>query len=401
MPIAPVVTSWWRFPLALMLLEVVVYLSQDMYLPALPAVQDTFGVTQASAQLSVAVWSSGAAAVQLFTGPASDRLGRRVVLLSGVAGFAVSSAACALMHGFGWFLAARVAQGCAGIWAISAGYAGIHELFEARTAIRIQAWMSSITVLAPALGPAVGAALMLVSPWQGMFALLGAGGAVLVALFWKWMPETVDVATSQPLTARRVGANYLALARNGPMMCLLGVWCLVFTVMVTWAVSGPFMLRGAEGGRSTFVWAQLYACGCYIVGTRLVDRMLHLYPREVLLGGALNLCLAGIGATLCAALLRAPTVLVVGLYGLFMVGAGLLLAPLFRAVLDRAHQDMGLRVAWLSSLINVAGAIACALAALLEVSHLRSFGLLGLLAILGARALAYSRRGLAASASTA
>jgi predicted MFS family arabinose efflux permease len=401
MPVAPVAAPWWRFPLALMLLEVIVYLSQDMYLPALPAVQGSFGVSQASAQLSVAVWSSGAAVVQLFTGPASDRLGRRVVLMSGVIGFAASSAACALMSGFGWFLGARVAQGCAGIWAISAGYAGIHELFEARTAIRIQAWMNSVTVLAPALGPALGAALMVVAPWRGMFVLLAAGGAALLGLFWKWMPETVDVSLSQPLSARRVGTHYLALASNGPMMCLLGVWCLVFTVMVTWAVSGPFMLRGPGGGRGMFVGAQLYACGCYIVGTRLVDRLLGLYPRELLLGGALNLCLAGIGATLCAALLRAPTVLVVALYGPFMVGAGLLLAPLFRAVLERAHQDMGLRVAWLSSLINVTGAIACALAALLELRQLRAFGMLGLLAVLLARRLAYSRRGLAASLGTA
>ena len=393
MPDAPVVSSWWRFPLALMLLEVVVYLSQDMYLPALPVVQRWFGVSQASAQLSIAAWTSGAALVQLVTGPVSDRFGRRSVLLAGVLCFVVSSAACAVLSGFEWFLAARVAQGCAGIWATSAGYAAIHELFEARTAIRLQSWMNSITVLGPALGPALGAALLLLAPWQGMFVLLAGCAAGLVLPLWKWVPETVDPANGSVLSARRIGADYLALLRNGPMMCLLGCWCLVFTVMVLWAVSGPFMLRERGG----FVWAQMYGCGAFIVGTRLVGRVLDLYPRPTMLCSALDLCVVGMAATLAAALLHAPVWLVVGLYGLFMAGSGLLLAPLYRAVLDRAQQDMGLRVAWVSSVINVAGSLACALAALLEVDQMRTFSLLGLLAVLGARALARSRRGLAAA----
>lgn len=395
MPDATVVSSWWRFPFALMLLEVVVYLSQDMYLPALPVVRDGFGIGQAAAQFSVATWSCGAALVQLVTGPASDRLGRRVVLLAGVVGFALSSLACAFMVSYGWFLAARTAQGCAGIWAISVGYAGIHELFESRTAIRIQAWMNSVTVLAPALGPALGAGLLLLAPWQSMFVLLAGGAAALVGLLAKWMPETLDPSRRQALCARRVGVHYLDLLRNGPMMCLLGVWCLVFTVMVMWAVSGPFMLRSPDGGSRAFVWSQIYACGAYIVGTRLVDHMLGLYPRSLLLARALDLCLWGIGATLAGALLRLPAPLVVGLYGVFMVGAGLLLAPLFRAVLERAQQDMGLRVAWVSSAINVTGALACALAALFEVDQLRAFGLFGLLALVCARALARTRVGLA------
>ncbi|MBU6440985.1 MAG: MFS transporter [Betaproteobacteria bacterium] len=395
MPQAPQTASWWRFPLALMLLEVVAYLSQDMYLPALPGVQRDFGVSQASAQLSIALWSAGAAVVQLVTGPVSDRLGRRSVLLAGVAGFALASLGCALSARYGWFLAARLAQGCAGVWAISVGYASLHELYEARTAIRIQAWMSSITVLAPALGPALGAGVMLLAPWQASFVLLAAGGAMLVPLLARWMPETVDRSLSSPLSVRAVSANYLSLLRNGPMSNLLGVWCLVFAVIVMWVVSGPFMLRDASGGSRPFVWAQLYACGAYIVGTRLVDPLLDLYPRGLLLARALDLCLAGIGATLAAALLRLPPALVVACYGVFMVGAGVLLPPLFRAIVERARQDMGLRMAWASSAINFAGALAGGVAAWLEVAHLRSFGLLGLLAVAAARALARGRRGLA------
>ena len=394
MPAAAVASTWWRFPLGLVLLEIVVYLSQDMYLPALPRVQASFGVGQAAAQLSIAAWSLGAALVQLLTGPLSDRLGRRAVLLAGVVGFALASAGCALGTAFGVFLVARVAQGCAGVWALNAGYAAIHELFESRTAIRIQAWISGITLLAPALGPALGALLMAAARWQAMFLLLAACAAALFAPLRKWTPESVDFAGRLPLTTRRVAADYLHLLRNLPLMCLLAVWCLVFAVTMVWTVAGPFMLRDADGGSRGFVWAQAYACGSFVVGTRLVDRLLRLYPRALLLGWALDGCLGGICLTLLAALLRAPAALVVALFGVFMAGAGLLLSPLYRAVLERARQQMGLRVAWVSCTINLSGALACALAAALELAELRSFAAISLLALLAASALARSRRGL-------
>ncbi len=394
MPAAAQLAPWWRFPLALVLLEIVVYLSQDMYLPALPRMQGSFGVGQSSAQMSVAAWSLGAALVQLVTGPVSDRLGRRVVLLAGVVVFALASLGCALMPRFEAFLAVRVLQGCAGVWALNAGYAAIHECFESRSAIRIQAWISSITLLAPALGPALGALLMELAPWQAMFALLALAGAAMLPLLRHWTPETVDADGAQPLSARRVTRDYLGLLRNAPLMCLLGVWCLVFTVMVVWVVSGPFILRSGDDGSAAFVWAQIYACTAYVAGTRLGDRLLRLYPRALLLGWSLQACVGGVAATLVAALLQAPPTLVVGLFGVFMLAAGMLLAPLYRSVLDRAQQRMGLRVAWVSCAINLSATLACAAAAALEVAEFRSFGAIAMAAVLGAWALARSSRGL-------
>ena len=130
MPAQAVASSWWRFPLDLVLLEIVVYLSQDMYLPALPRVQHSFGVGQSAAQLSIAAWSLGAALVQLLAGPLSDRLGRRAMLLAGVVAFVLASAACALGGGFAVFAALRSATSHADLASAWSGWWGWSRIWR-------------------------------------------------------------------------------------------------------------------------------------------------------------------------------------------------------------------------------------------------------------------------------
>ncbi|MBQ1890655.1 MAG: MFS transporter, partial [Selenomonas sp.] len=52
-------------------------LSTDMYLPALPTVQTDLGISASLAQLTLTMTIIGMAIGQIFTGPVSDRYGRR------------------------------------------------------------------------------------------------------------------------------------------------------------------------------------------------------------------------------------------------------------------------------------------------------------------------------------
>src|SRR2546426_5890613 len=70
-------------------------LSIDMFLPSLPAMTLAFGSDAATAQLTVTLFLAGLAAAQLVWGPLSDRLGRRRVLLAGLAVYATAGTACA------------------------------------------------------------------------------------------------------------------------------------------------------------------------------------------------------------------------------------------------------------------------------------------------------------------
>lgn len=59
----------------------------DMYLPAMPTMQQHFATSAAWVQASLAVFLVGLAVGQLVYGPLADRYGRRTPLLAGMASF--------------------------------------------------------------------------------------------------------------------------------------------------------------------------------------------------------------------------------------------------------------------------------------------------------------------------
>ena len=70
-------------------LSVLGFLATDMYLPAFAAMQQDLNTSAASISASLSLFLAGFALGQLFWGPLSDRYGRKPVLLSGLAIFAV------------------------------------------------------------------------------------------------------------------------------------------------------------------------------------------------------------------------------------------------------------------------------------------------------------------------
>ncbi len=69
-------------------------LSIDLYVPALPELGRVLGASDAAAQLTISVYVFGFAAGQLVHGPASDRYGRRPVLMVALSIFCLGALAC-------------------------------------------------------------------------------------------------------------------------------------------------------------------------------------------------------------------------------------------------------------------------------------------------------------------
>lgn len=89
-------------------------LSMDMYLPALPSLTKDFVTTPSFAQLSITSCLVGLALGQILVGPLSDRYGRKIPLLIGLATFAVASFLCAMTTSILVLIVLRLIQGTAG-----------------------------------------------------------------------------------------------------------------------------------------------------------------------------------------------------------------------------------------------------------------------------------------------
>ena len=71
-------------------------MAMQIFLPALPAIQDAFTVSAGRAQLVLSASLAAIAISTLFYGPASDSFGRRPVMVVGLVIFLVGSVICAI-----------------------------------------------------------------------------------------------------------------------------------------------------------------------------------------------------------------------------------------------------------------------------------------------------------------
>ncbi len=88
----------------------IAYLSNDMYLPALPQMTQALSTTPALTQMSLTTWFFGAASMQLLLGPLSDKYGRRPILLGGGVIFIAATLICAITSDISTLLVARFFQ---------------------------------------------------------------------------------------------------------------------------------------------------------------------------------------------------------------------------------------------------------------------------------------------------
>ena len=94
----------------LALLSMLGFLATDMYLPAFGAMQQTFNTSPGLISASMSLFLGGFAVGQLFWGPLSDRIGRKPVLLAGLAMFGAGCAGMLWVNDIYLMLALRFVQ---------------------------------------------------------------------------------------------------------------------------------------------------------------------------------------------------------------------------------------------------------------------------------------------------
>ena len=130
-------------------------------------------------------------AVLLITGAAlGDRLGRRRMFATGLALFAVASAACALAPNAGLLIGARALQGAGAALVMPLGFALLSAAFPPDKRGVAIGMFSAITGIAVALGPLVGGAVVQGIDWEWIFWLNVPIGLVAAPLALRKMSES-------------------------------------------------------------------------------------------------------------------------------------------------------------------------------------------------------------------
>lgn len=146
------------------MLAATVAFSIDAMLPALPdiAAELTPDAPNA-AQLIITSFVLGMGLGTFFTGPLSDRFGRKPVIVWGAVTYCAASAAAYLAPSLETMLAARVCMGLGAAAARVVALALVRDLYAGRDMARIMSFVMIVFALVPALAPSMGAAIIAVS----------------------------------------------------------------------------------------------------------------------------------------------------------------------------------------------------------------------------------------------
>ncbi len=338
--------NYLLFPLILVFYEIAIYLSNDMYLPALPEMMRDLGLTSQQAQLTLTLWFLGSASLSIFVGPLSDRYGRRKVLMVGSLIYILVSIVCALSTSMAVLLTARFIEGSMMATMLVPGYASIHELFEQKQAIRILALMGSISVLAPALGPLLGGLLLLVTSWRGIFWFIAGWAAVAILLLSKWMPKD-NQENVQKINLITLFGQYGRVLANKHFMLNMFVLGLIMSGWIVWISAGPLLVIDTfHFSAVAFGVIQALVFAAYIIGNYCVRFLMEQMTVSGLIKCGLTLTLLG-GLLVLMTAVEFPTRFYPFLVAMlvYSFGSALCFSPLNRTIIETSTESMGVRVA--------------------------------------------------------
>jgi DHA1 family bicyclomycin/chloramphenicol resistance-like MFS transporter len=163
------------------LLSAFVPLSTDLYLPALPGMSAYFGVSADRINLTLTAFFIFYALGTLVWGPLSDHYGRKPILISGLGLYVISSGFCAFMRGVDGLILCRIFQAIGGSAAGAVATAIVKDVYSGKKRVSVLAIVQSMVLISPALAPVLGAFLLKVMSWRGVFwTLTGIGAVALV-----------------------------------------------------------------------------------------------------------------------------------------------------------------------------------------------------------------------------
>jgi DHA1 family bicyclomycin/chloramphenicol resistance-like MFS transporter len=168
------------------------------------------------------------AVCQLIYGPASDKFGRRPLLLAGLSLFFIASVLAAIAPSIEMLIAARLIQAIGGSAGIVLARAMVRDVFTREQSASMISYITMAFVVAPMVAPVLGGFLEQYSSWRTGFWLLAVVGAIVLSAAWITLPETHHARGTDPQNFFRNAGHLFALRRFRAYTFTLGFTSCVF-----------------------------------------------------------------------------------------------------------------------------------------------------------------------------
>ena len=252
--------------------------SIDSMLPALPEIAaELTPDAHNRAQLILTSFVFGMGFGTFFTGPLADAWGRKPVVLGGAVVYILGAAAAWRAQSLELMLAARFLQGLGGAGPRIATVAIVRDLYSGREMARLMSFVMMVFTIVPALAPTIGAAIMAVTGWRGIF-----GAFIVVSLLTTgWLAlrqsETLDPADRRPFRPRVLLAGVIEVLSNRMVFISVIAQGLCFSILFAniSSIQQIFDITFGEGARFPMWFGMIGLCAAFssLLNAVLVGRL--------------------------------------------------------------------------------------------------------------------------------
>jgi DHA1 family bicyclomycin/chloramphenicol resistance-like MFS transporter len=261
----------WYFFVALISVTFIGPLSLHLFIPAISAVKEAFGVSTGMAQLTMSLAMLSMAFFTVAYGGLSDRFGRRRVLLSGLVLFTCGAAACMVAASMPMLLAGRILQGAGAGCGVVLARAIARDVYGQDRVAQVIAYLTAAYVLGPMLAPPIGGQLTVLFGWRALFVLASTVGLLVILAVIFGVPETRTRSAARP---HGVFAGYKSLLRSPRFVGFMLQPGLLSAAFYTQATAASFLAAehlGADAAKIGF-WFFAFPIG-FMTGSFISGRI--------------------------------------------------------------------------------------------------------------------------------
>lgn len=294
----------------------------DLYIPAFPQIRSVFNISDGLVQLTLAGTTLGFALGQLVVGTWSDRIGRRLPLLGSMSMHVLASIGCAMAPDIYTLCMLRVLQGVGAAASAVVVRAIIRDQFDGGTLAVMLSRIGFITTVTPILAPVLGAELLEITGWRGIFWLLAGFGALLLGLTWFLVAETYP-AEKRLVQNQSMWQRFTVLRNDRIFLRAAFVGAMIYAAVYAYVAASPLLVQSVYGfdPRQFSIVFLLNTLGLAL-GIRLNILMLRRWTIPTLLLGSLSvMSICALAIVALSAVTASPIGTLVALW-VFMTATG-------------------------------------------------------------------------------
>ncbi|WP_372993100.1 multidrug effflux MFS transporter [Sulfitobacter sp.] len=331
----------------------------DMYLPALPAIEEALGTSVSGAQATLVAYFLAYGLAQLVYGPLSDQIGRKKTLFIGMSIFAVGAIICAAAPSIELLVVGRIIQGVGGAAVMVIPRAIVRDMYTGAQATRLMSAIMLVISISPMLAPLAGSAVVTFGTWREIFIALAVLAVASLTTAQMLLPETLKDDQRRKVNLGQLSRSCGILFRDPVFVGLTFIAGFGMASFFLFIATASFVYTGQFGLSPTeFSLAFAFNAVGFFTATQFAGTLADRWGLSTLIGRGV----AGfaISSTVLALLVLAGYgslwVLLIGLFAVYAF-LGVVIPSSMVAALDAHGQRAGIASSLSGSMTMLTGAV--------------------------------------------